>query len=83
MSMSDSILRFIGSKWFTLVLGVILIIVLPFTWHNFQVVWEKSQLTAFWWIVAVFIINVISIGLCAYKFVSQLNNTKSIAQEEW
>jgi len=83
MAMIDSALKFIGSKWFTLFIGIILMSALPFTWNNFQVVWTKSQLTAFWWVVAVFAINVAGIGLCAYKFVSQSSKPKSVAQEEW
>jgi hypothetical protein len=83
MTAIDSALKFVGSKWFTLILGIGLACVLPFTWHNFLVVQQAGQLTKYWWLVAVFILNVISVLLAIYKFMSQLSKKKPIVQEAW
>lgn len=83
MGMLDGVLRFIGSKWFVFILGLTLIGTLPFTYHNFTVVYEKGQMSQFWWIVAVFIINIISIGLCVYKFMSLIGKPKPGASQPW
>ncbi len=56
--------------------------VLPFTWHNFLVVYKAGQMASFWWIVAVFTINVLSIGLCVYKFMGAISK-KETRVEEW
>ncbi|MCK9430201.1 MAG: hypothetical protein M0R17_09380 [Candidatus Omnitrophica bacterium] len=83
MSLGDNILKFLGSKWFTLILGLAMVVVLPFTWHNFKVVQAAGQLVKFWWVVAVLIINAISIFFCAYKFLGSLNKKDQPKSEEW
>lgn len=84
MTMMDSVFKFIGSKWFTFFLGIGLIALLPFTWHNFSVVQQAGQLSKFWYLIAVFIINIISIALCAYKFMVALGNKNQVQKSaEW
>jgi len=83
MALMDTVLKFIGSKWFTLILGLVLMGVLPFTYHNFMVVYSAGQMSKFWWIVAVFIINVLSVGLCVYKFMGQLKAKPQISNQSW
>jgi Zn-dependent protease with chaperone function len=82
-SLKDLFLAFIGSKWFVLVLGIVMICIFPITWGNFKVVWVAGQMRQFFWIPAVFIINVLTIGLCVYKFMSMIIKPKSVAQEDW
>lgn len=82
MALMDSLLKFISTKWFILCLGLALIGALPFTFHNFQVVWESGQLSRFWWVITVFIFNILSVIMCVYKFMSMVGK-KEVAQSEW
>jgi len=83
MSLMDSLFKFLGTKWFTLILGLGLTLLIPFTYHNFEVVWKAAELSGYWYLVLVFAINVISVGMCAYKFMGQLYKQKPIVQQEW
>lgn len=83
MTLFESVLRFLSSKYFTLVLEIVLICVLPFTYHNFQVVYQAGQISQFWYIVAVFVINVLSIGLCIYKFMGAITKKEIVQTQEW
>lgn len=83
MAMLDSVLKFMGSKWFVLVLGIAMIGIFPINFGNFKVVWVAGQMRQFWYIVAVFVINVLTIGLCAYKFMSMISKPKHASQKEW
>jgi hypothetical protein len=65
MAMLDTIIKIISSKWFVLLIGIAMTFAIPTTWHNVIVVTT-------WWTVAVFAINLITIFLCSYKFVSML-----------
>lgn len=83
MTLQDKFFTFIGSKWFTLALGIALMCVLPFTWNNFSVVYKAGQVSQFWWVVAVFIINLLTVGMCGYKFMSQQSSKKPLIKEQW
>jgi hypothetical protein len=84
MSFTDSLFKFIGSRWFTFFLGLALIAALPFTWHNFTVIQQAGQLAKFWYLIAVFVINVLSVLLCAYKFMSSFGKKQpTIENKEW
>lgn len=83
MEFKDRLLKFIGSKWFVFCLGIVMIFLLPFTWHNFQVIIKAGQASQFKFLVAVFPINLICVGLCVYKFMGMISNKKPIVQEEW
>jgi mannitol-specific phosphotransferase system IIBC component len=83
MTAMDSTLKFLGSKWFTLILGIALMCVLPFTYHNFEVVYKAGQMSGFWYLVAVFLINIIGIVLCIYKFMGSLGKKDVIQTQEW
>jgi type VI protein secretion system component VasK len=84
MSFTDQMFKFIGSRWFTFFLGLALIAAIPFTWHNFQVVQAAGQAAKFWWVIAILIINIISIIMCIYKFMTSFGKKNQIQKaEEW
>lgn len=74
--MLNAILRFIGSKWFTLFLMVIMGLFLPTTWNNLQVVMDKDQLSSFWWIGVVFACNALGVLFAFWKFMGQTTSKK-------
>ena len=84
--MINSVLKFIGSKWFVLCLMIGMGLALPTTYSNFMVVWEKGQLSAFWWIAAVFACNVLAVGMAFWKFMSLITKPKDsqpASQQAW
>jgi hypothetical protein len=83
MALIDKVFSFIGSKWFVLILGIGMMIAIPFTYHNFIVIYKAGQMGQFKFYTAAFFINIISIGMCAYKFMSLHHKPKPAAQEEW
>jgi len=85
MTAMDSIFKFIGSKWFLLFLGIGMAILLPFTWHNLKVVFEAGEAGKYWYLVAVFIINALTVLLCAYKFMGAITKKDSTPTtlQEW
>ena len=76
--MLEIILKFIGSKWFSLLIAVGSAAALPTTWHN--VVTYRV-----WWTMAVFGCNLGAVGLGTYKFVSGFQKKAQISStnEEW
>lgn len=84
MALLDSVLRFIAGKWFTAFLGIGLIIaLLTTTWPNFLVIYEAGKMGQYWYLIAVFIVNVVSIIMCIYRFMNMLHKPKPVVQEEW
>lgn len=84
MALTDSILKFLGSKYFTLFLGIAMACAIPFTWHNVQVVFQFKQASRYWYLIAVFVVNVLAVGLCAFKFLSAMTSQKKVVtSEEW
>ncbi len=83
MSMVDKILAFIGTKWFSLILGILMSVLLLFTYHNFQVVFEAGEMSKYWWIVAVFVINIFAVIMSFYKFMSLWQKQKNKPPKEW
>jgi membrane protein implicated in regulation of membrane protease activity len=81
----NAVLSFIGSKWFTLVLMVLMGVFLPTTWGNLQIVLAKNQLSSFWWIGVVFACNVLGVAFAFWKFMSQISNKQQISQtnQQW
>jgi hypothetical protein len=77
------IFKILGSKWFTLLLGIGMAFLLPYTWHNVQVVFEFGQASKFWYLIAVFICNILAVGFCAYKSMSMLTKKPQASREEW
>jgi len=82
MSLQDSVFAFLGSKWLAFVIGVGLMVALPFTWNNFSVVIASGRLSEFWLVIATFAMNVIAIVIAVYKFLSAMSNKES-KPKEW
>ncbi len=76
--MLDKVLKFIGSKWFSLGIAIVCGLALPATWYNVTVY-------RVWWTMAVFGCNLGAVGLGCYKFVSALQKKPQPSQtkEEW
>ena len=72
----EKVLRFLGSKWFTLVLMVAMALFIPTTWHNLSVVIEAGELTKYWWIIAVFLCNVAATLMAFWKFMGAITKKK-------
>ena len=84
--MLNAILRFIGSKWFMLILMIGMGLVIPITWGNLQVVIEKGALSSYWWVAAVFICNVLALVMAFWKFMSSFSSGKqnnTVQQTSW
>lgn len=83
--MLNAILRFIGSKWFTLVLMILMGLFLPTTWNNLQVVLAKDALSQFWWIGAVFLCNALGVLFAFWKFMGQITDKKeaTATTQQW
>jgi hypothetical protein len=75
--MMNAILKFLGSKWFTLVLMALMGVFLPTTWNNLSVVLDKGQLASFWYIAVVFVCNVLGLLMAFWKFMGQMTNKQS------
>lgn len=75
--MNDNVFfNFIGSKWFVLGLGIVMCLLLPTTYNNLIVVKDAGQLSSAWWVLAVFVINVITVIMAFFKFMSLLTTKK-------
>lgn len=70
------IFKFIGNKWFILILGIVMCLLLPTTYNNMIVVYNSGEMSKFWWIPVIFIINLITIILTFYKFTSSFMKKK-------
>ena len=82
LSMNDNIFfNFIGSKWFSLVLGIAMCGLLLVTYSNVMVVYNAGELAALWYVPLIFVINIITIIMAFYKFMSGLSKGKE--KEEW
>jgi hypothetical protein len=74
--------KFIGSKWFSLFLTIGMMLLLPITFKNMMIVYESGQMAQYLWIPAIFIINLITVLMAAYSFLSK-SFKKDVRQEEW
>ena len=83
--MLNSVLKFIGSKWFMLVLMVAMGVFLPTTWNNLRVVIDKGALSTFWWIGLVFVCNVLGLLMAFWKFMVLFTSkpTTPAATQQW
>ena len=80
--MVKKILDFIASKWFVLVLLVIMALFLPTTWNNLQVVRQAGMLGQFWYIGLVFACNLLGTFLAFWKFMALITTKKQTA-DSW
>lgn len=84
MGMPVKLLRFIGSKWFVLVLLIGMGIALPITWHNLKVVMDADMLKQFWYYGLVFGCNVLGVLMALWKFMTLLTDkSKPTISQEW
>lgn len=84
--MLNSILKFLGGKWFVLALMCLMGMLLPTTYSNMMVVVAKEQLAAFWYIPAVFLCNVGGMLLVFWKFMGLISKPKTsqpVANTAW
>jgi hypothetical protein len=82
----NSILKFIGSKWFVLCLMIGMGLALPTTYSNLMVVLDKGQLASFWYIGLVFLCNVLAVLMAFWKFMGLINKPKDsqpASQQAW
>lgn len=84
MALPVKLLRFIGSKYFILLILVIMGIALPITWHNLSVVMEADMLKKFWYIGLVFACNALGALMAFWKFLALISDKKKAASSsEW
>lgn len=84
--MLNSILKFLGGKWFVLALMCLMAMLLPTTYSNMMVVIAKNQLAAFWYIAAVFVCNALAVLLAFWKFMGLISKPKTsqpVANQAW
>jgi Zn-dependent protease with chaperone function len=80
--MLNAVLKFLNSKWFILILMVVMGLALPTTWHNFKVVLDRGQLAAFWWVAAVFICNALAVLMAFWKFMGTITKKEEVPQSQ-
>jgi hypothetical protein len=84
MSFTITMLRFIGSKWFTLTILILMGIALPITWHNLKVVLDANLLSEFWYLGLVFGCNVLGALFSFWKFMSIISNkNQPTVSQQW
>ncbi len=84
MALPVKLLRFIGSKYFVLLILVIMGIALPITWHNFKVVRDADMLKQFWYIGLVFACNALGALMAFWKFLALILDKKKVtSSSEW
>jgi hypothetical protein len=69
------IFKILGSKWFALILGLGMLIAIPYTYTGMKVSYNI-------WATVVFICNLGAVLLCSYKFMSLLTSKKQ-ENKEW
>ena len=72
----NMLFNFIGNKWFILVLALAMCLVLPTTYNNLIIVYEAGEMSKLWWVPVIFIVNLITVILAFYKFISSLMKKK-------
>lgn len=72
----NMLFNFIGNKWFILVLALAMCLVLPTTYNNLIIVYEAGEMSKLWWVPVIFIVNLITVILAFYKFISSLAKKK-------
>jgi hypothetical protein len=79
---NNKILDFIASKWFVLVILVMMSLFLPITWSNLKVVMDAGMLGKFWYIGLVFGCNALGVLFSFWKFMA-LITTKKQEDTSW
>jgi hypothetical protein len=78
----NKIFQILNSKWFMLFLGIGMILLLPITYENAKVIIDAGEVAKYWYLLAVFIINIITAVAALYKFASKAF-TKKDDRPEW
>lgn len=78
----EKVLQFIGSKWFVLLLGIGMLLVLPITYSNLMIVFNAGEMSRLWWVPTVFTINLITAIMAIYKAASMFFS-KTNEPEDW
>jgi hypothetical protein len=68
--------KFIGNKWFILLLAVAMCFALPVTYNNMVVIYEAGQMAKYWWVPVIFIMNLLAAIMAFFKFVSAFTKKK-------
>jgi len=76
-------LQFIGSKWFVLILAIVMMVVLPVTYSNLMIVFNAGEMSRLWYIPTVFIINLLSALMSIYKAAGMFFSKKEKEAEDW
>jgi hypothetical protein len=81
---SGSVLRFIGSKWFLLILALVMMALLPTTYGNLMIVWKAGAMGKLWWVPTVFVCNLLAAIMAIYKAAGMFFDKKKVEQQrEW
>jgi hypothetical protein len=75
---NNKILDFIASKWFVLVILVMMCLFLPTTWSNLKVVMDAGMLGNFWYIALVFGCNVLGALFAFWKFMALITSPEKV-----
>ena len=79
---TNSVFQFIGSKWFVLFIGLLMLFLMPTTYGNLMVVYNAGEMGRLWWVPVVFIINLITAIMALYKATGMFFS-KEASVEEW
>lgn len=79
----EKVLKFLGSKWFMLGLGILMLLLLPTTYSNFILVYKAGEMGRLWWIPVVFIINLLSAIYAIQRATGMFLSKKRDDQQEW
>jgi len=76
--MLETILKILQSKYVALLIGLGMCFAVPYTYKGMTIAMQPLA-------IAVFVMNVITVGLCFYSFFSKFTSKKSqpTIQQEW
>jgi hypothetical protein len=66
----NNIFKILNSKWTMLIVGIVMIIFIPTTYGNVKVLLEAGAAGKYWYLILVFVINVLGAIMALYKFAS-------------
>jgi len=69
MDLKVAIFKFLGSKWFILLVTLGMMCAMPMTYSGMKISWN-------WLAIIVFVVNLAAVGLGAYKFTSSIFQKK-------
>jgi hypothetical protein len=72
----NKIFEILNSKWFLIILGIVMILLLPTTYGNLQVVLNADSIGKLWHVPLVFVINVITVIMIFFKVTAKFTEKK-------